>query len=103
MRLTPAGELPEAPPSMVDDGPARQALWRFQGILETLGTKSRRVFVLRYVEKLELTDVAAQMQISVATAKRHLSRAAATVAAMVKREPALAQYLAPEWCASWCA
>jgi RNA polymerase sigma-70 factor, ECF subfamily len=102
MRLTPAGELPEAPPNLVDDGPARQALWRFQSILETLGAKSKRVFVLRYVEKLELTDVAAHMEISVATAKRHLARAAATVSAMVKREPALAQYVASEWCASWC-
>lgn len=93
LRLTATGALPEPCTTVDDKGPAREALWRFESILERLGPSSRRVFVLRYVEKLELTDVAAAMEISVATAKRHLARAAATVSAMVKREPSLAEYL----------
>ena len=36
------------------------------------------------------------MLCSVATAKRHLARAAATVSAMVAREPALVDYLVAE-------
>ena len=91
--LTVTGDLPEPRASVDDKGPAREALWRFESILAQLAPHSRRVFVLRYVEKLELTEVAAEMRISVATAKRHLARAAATVSAMVKREPALADYL----------
>jgi RNA polymerase sigma-70 factor (ECF subfamily) len=51
------------------------------------------VFVLRYVYKLELVDVAAAMDISLATAKRHLSRASLRVFAMAEREPALVDYL----------
>jgi RNA polymerase sigma-70 factor (ECF subfamily) len=95
--LTATGEVPE-PCSRADGraddcAPAREALWRFEAILERLAPSSRRVFVLRHVEKLELTDVAARMQISLATAKRHLARAAVTVSAMAKREPALAEYV----------
>jgi RNA polymerase sigma-70 factor (ECF subfamily) len=96
LRLTATGALPEPCGTVDDKGPAREALWRFESILERLGASSRRVFVLRYVEKLELTDVASEMRISVATAKRHLARAAATVSAMVKREPSLAEYLTLE-------
>jgi RNA polymerase sigma-70 factor (ECF subfamily) len=93
--LTATGEVPEPRVKSDDSELAREALWRFESILEQLSPSSRRVFVLRYVEMLELTDVATEMGISVATAKRHLARAAATVGAMVKREPALLEYLPP--------
>jgi len=96
MSVTATGDLPEPSVILDDKGPAHEAVWRFESILEKLTPSSRRVFVLRYVEKLELTEVARSAQISVATAKRHLARAAATVSAMVKREPALADYLTLE-------
>jgi RNA polymerase sigma-70 factor, ECF subfamily len=92
-RLTATGDLPEPRMTSNISEPAREALWRFESILGRLAPSSRRVFVLRYVEKLELTDIAEEMQISVATAKRHFARAAAAVSAMVKSEPALAEYL----------
>jgi RNA polymerase sigma-70 factor, ECF subfamily len=100
LRLTATGDLPEPRFTLDDKGPAREALWRFESILDKLTPSSRRVFVLRYVDKLELTEVASQMDISVATVKRHLARAAATVSAMVEREPALADYLALRWSTS---
>jgi RNA polymerase sigma-70 factor (ECF subfamily) len=100
LRITATGDLPEPRATVDDKGPAREALWRFESILDKLTPSSRRVFVLRYVEKLELTDVASRMNVSVATAKRHLARAAATVSAMVQREPALSEYLALRWTAS---
>ena len=93
MSVTATGELPEPCVSLDDKGPAQEAVWRLESILDELTPSSRRVFVLRYVEKRELTEVALQARISVATAKRHLARAAATVSAMVRREPALAEYL----------
>jgi RNA polymerase sigma-70 factor (ECF subfamily) len=102
-RLTATGDLPEPRALPEESGPAREALWRFESILKRLSPSARRVFVLRYVEKLELTDVAAAMRISVATAKRHLSRASATVSAMAKREPALAEYLPPGSATGECA
>jgi RNA polymerase sigma-70 factor (ECF subfamily) len=93
LRLTATGELPELVEQTADDGTGRQALSRFEAILEKLAPNTRRVFVLRYVEKLELVDVAAAMDISLATAKRHLARASMRVFAMVEREPALSDYL----------
>ncbi|MDP9151443.1 MAG: RNA polymerase sigma factor [Myxococcota bacterium] len=93
LRLTATGEVPEVADYDGDDGAAREALTRFEGILGKLAPRTRRVFVLRYVEKLELVDVAAAMHISLATAKRHLARASSRVFAMVKREPALAEYI----------
>jgi RNA polymerase sigma-70 factor (ECF subfamily) len=95
LRLTATGEVPElrAPGAIVDHGPDREALWRLEAILGRLAPQSRRLFVLRHVEKLDLVDVAAAMQISVATAKRHLARTSAQVTAMVEREPALADYM----------
>jgi RNA polymerase sigma-70 factor (ECF subfamily) len=93
LRLTATGELPERCESIGDTGPDREALWRFGAILGALSAPLRRVFVLRYVEKLELLDVAAAMDISVPTVKRHLGRATGYVAAMVEREPALADYV----------
>lgn len=93
LRLTATGELPDIAEHGVDDGPAREALSRFETILGRLAPRTRRVFVLRHVEKLELVDVAAAMDISLATAKRHLARASLRVFAMVEREPALVDYL----------
>jgi RNA polymerase sigma-70 factor (ECF subfamily) len=93
LRLTATGELPDLVQYGVDDGSAREALSRFEAILCRLAPKTRRVFLLRHVEKLELVDVAAAMEISLATVKRHLARASMRVFAMAEREPALADYL----------
>jgi RNA polymerase sigma-70 factor (ECF subfamily) len=93
LRLTATGELPDLVERGFDDGAAREALSRFEAILGRLAPRTRRVFVLRYVEKLELVDVAAAMDISLATAKRHLARASMRVFAMVEREPALVDYM----------
>ncbi len=92
-KLTATGELPERCEAVGNTGPDREALWRFGAILGALSEPLRRIFILRYVDKLELVDVAAAMNISVPTVKRHLGRATGHVAAMVEREPALADYL----------
>ncbi len=93
LRLTATGEVPDIAEHARDDGTAREALSRFEDILGKLAPRTRRVFVLRYVEKLELVDVAAAMDISLATAKRHLARASMRVFAMAEREPALVEYV----------
>lgn len=93
LQLTSTGELPEPCDIGGDRSPACEAVWRFEAILSRLGPHARKLFLLRHVEQLELVDVAAQMQISLATAKRHLARASAQVNAMVAREPALSDYV----------
>jgi RNA polymerase sigma-70 factor (ECF subfamily) len=93
LQLTTTGDLPEPREVGGDRAPAREAVWRLEAILQRLGPHARKLFLLRYVEKLELVDVATAMDISLATAKRHLARASAQVTAMVVREPALVDYM----------
>jgi RNA polymerase sigma-70 factor (ECF subfamily) len=90
--LSSDGELPdhaaEAP-----DLEARDALARFYRILDRLSAKHRSAFVLRYVEGLELTEVAGAMGVSLATIKRWLPRVSRRVFAQAVGDPMLALYV----------
>jgi RNA polymerase sigma-70 factor (ECF subfamily) len=93
LTLTATGELPE-PTHRGDDGSdAREVLSRLLAVLAKLSPHSSRVFELRFIEDKELADVATAMNISLATAKRHLSRASSRVRAMAEREPVLAGFI----------
>jgi RNA polymerase sigma-70 factor, ECF subfamily len=92
LRLTEDGEVPEGNGVPTPDHAARQALARFDEMLASIGPRARTVFELRYVEELELSDVARALGTSIATTKRHLARISARVFAMVERDPALAEY-----------
>jgi len=93
LSLTPTGELPDPHPWADDGSDMREVLGRLLAVLGKLTPHSSRVFELRYIEEKELADVAKTMNISLATAKRHLARASARVFAMAEREPALAGFL----------
>jgi RNA polymerase sigma-70 factor (ECF subfamily) len=94
LRLTASGDLPEpdsAPHSGADE--RREAVARLSAILESFGPESYRVIELRYVEGKELAEVAEAIDVSLATAKRHLARASARLHAIVRHEPSLADYV----------
>jgi RNA polymerase sigma-70 factor, ECF subfamily len=93
LRLTPTGAPADCQLACHDDPEAKVALGRLYAILDQLGTRARLAFVLRYIEGMELTEVAAALNISLATTKRQLARAASRVFAMVERDPALAEYV----------
>lgn len=93
LRLTRTGDLPEIVERPRDDGVAREVLWRFEAILARLAPTMRSAFVLRYIDRSELLDVARALGISLSTAKRHLARASARVFTMAERDPALAPYV----------
>ncbi len=94
LQLTTSGELPEpASNTDVDADEPREAVARLSAILEKFTPESYRVIELRYVEGKELTEVAEAIDVSLATAKRHLARASARLHAIVQREPVLAGYL----------
>jgi len=81
------------------DTDAREALQRFYAILDRVNAKDRSAFVLRFMEGLELTEVAAAMGLSLATTKRRLARVWGKVILLVERDPVLAHYrpkLAPQ-------
>jgi RNA polymerase sigma-70 factor, ECF subfamily len=91
--LSPSGVLPETP---ADDSDleAREALIRFYRLLDELRPRHRTVFVLRYVEGLELTDVAAACGVSLATVKRWLPRIAGRIQRQAGGDPVLQRYVA---------
>ena len=88
------GETPEDRPGDGADLDAREALARFYAILDRLSGEHRTAFVLRYVEELDLGEVAAALGVSLATIKRWLPRIARRVFAQAKNDPLLAPYLA---------
>jgi RNA polymerase sigma-70 factor (ECF subfamily) len=91
LRLTDDGSLPERAGAR-DDDEARAALRRLYAILDRLDDAGRLVFVLRHIEGLELTEVAAALGTSLATTKRRLAKVTGRVLAMIERDPALAEY-----------
>jgi RNA polymerase sigma-70 factor (ECF subfamily) len=72
---------------------AREAVRALYRLLDTLGAEDRSLFVARYVEKMEMTDVAAAHKMSLSTVKRRLARLAQRVDSRMKSEPALADYV----------
>jgi RNA polymerase sigma-70 factor, ECF subfamily len=75
------------------DPQAREALRRFYALLDHFGARDRTAFVLRFIEGLELQDVADALGVSLATAKRAVTRTQERITRLVERDPALADYL----------
>lgn len=93
LHLTDSGSLPETA-GLSEDDEAREALRRLYAALDRLGDADRLIFVLRHIEGLELTDVAASLDLSLATAKRRLAKTMERLHAMAARDPVLSEYLA---------
>jgi RNA polymerase sigma-70 factor (ECF subfamily) len=91
LHLTPGGRLPDLPVRPADSE-ARQILARFYEILDRLGENERTAFVLRHMEGFKLEEIAETLGVSLATAKRWVSRAAQRVSALVESDAALSSY-----------
>lgn len=92
IRPTQSGRLPEVP-IRESDLDARAALMRFYRILDTLSARDRTVFVLRFIEDLELAEVAEALGVSLATVKRHLAKVGDRVFKHVDRDGVLTDFL----------
>ena len=90
----PGGELRFLLPQtyMNLSGKSVGALARFYKILDRVNATDRAAFVLRFMEGLELTEVAAALKLSLATTKRRLARVWARVMLLVERDPVLVHY-----------
>jgi RNA polymerase sigma-70 factor, ECF subfamily len=73
---------------------AREALRRLYAILDRLGSHDRTAFVLRFMEGLEIADVAQALSVSLATTQRRLTHAWRRVVTHAQRDYALMAYLA---------
>jgi RNA polymerase sigma-70 factor (ECF subfamily) len=65
---------------------------RLYAVLDRVDDRARLLFVLRFVEEFELTEISQALGCSLATTKRRLARASQRVLALARREPALAAY-----------
>ncbi len=71
----------------------RQALHALYRVLDRVDTNRRLVFVLRYVEAMELAELSTVLGCSLATTKRRVADAAERVTRLASRDPHLAQYV----------
>jgi RNA polymerase sigma-70 factor (ECF subfamily) len=92
LQLSPTGKLRDDAATELDEE-GRDALRRLYAMLDRLSDAGRLAFTLRFIEGMELTDVAAALDISLATAKRRLRKVQQQVLAMVERDPVLMDYL----------
>lgn len=90
--LSDGGTPPDAAGEEVD-AEAREAVRRLYALLDRIDDKSRAIFALRYIEGLELGEVAAALDISLATAKRYLAKVTARVRKSAANDPVLAAYV----------
>jgi len=90
-RLTATGELPEI--VFEDAADAGQVVSRTRDILGRLKPDTYRVIDLRFFQGKDLVEVAENLGVSLATAKRHLARASARLRALAEGEPVIAQYV----------
>lgn len=98
LRFLPPEELPdiaaEQAPVEVDE--ALRATYR---VLDRLPLEERIVFALRFIDGMELSEVAGASDLSLSTVKRRLADATSRFAAFARREPALHEWLKgdPKW------
>ncbi|MEP7121390.1 MAG: sigma-70 family RNA polymerase sigma factor [Byssovorax sp.] len=88
----PPEEIPEAPASAAS-GEVLHALIATYAVLDALPVDERIAFALRFIDGMELTDVAAACETSLATIKRRLDRASARFEAEARTHPALRAWL----------
>jgi RNA polymerase sigma-70 factor (ECF subfamily) len=81
--------------SIRTDFDAREGLDRLRDALSRLNARDRKAFVLRFVQAMDLADVASGLQVSLATAKRSIARGWARIALLAQRDPVLAEYVGP--------
>ena len=92
IRFLDPQEVPDAPAASHDHEGAA-TMRAVYAAIDTLPADERLAFTLRFVSEMELTEVAAACQVSLATIKRRLSRAEARFAAAAAASPLLRQRL----------
>jgi RNA polymerase sigma-70 factor (ECF subfamily) len=92
LRLFAHEDLPDAP-ALVAGEEVRESLRATYAVLDRLGVEDRIAFALRFIDGLELGEVAAACNVSLNTIKRRLVRAEKRFFALARREPSLHRWL----------
>lgn len=91
--LLPAREEPPEVAAVTPTEDVSAALRATYAVLARLPADERIAFALRFVDGMELTDVARAAGTSLATIKRRLARAEQRFLALARREPALREWI----------
>jgi RNA polymerase sigma-70 factor, ECF subfamily len=90
--LTQSGDLPETPINAASPE-TREATMRVYKILAGVNPEDRTLYVTRYIEKMEMAEIAAAIGRPLSTTKRRLARATRRISARMKGDAALAEYV----------
>jgi RNA polymerase sigma factor (sigma-70 family) len=90
--LSGDGELPDVIADRGAEEETNDALRRCRLILDSLGTRERVAFSLRFLEEMTMEEVATTMGVSLSTAKRLVNGATARIAERVGRDVDLRRY-----------
>jgi RNA polymerase sigma-70 factor (ECF subfamily) len=90
--LSAHDSMPDVPIQPAD-AEAREALQALYRLLDKFSAEDRSLFVARYMEAMELTEVASAHHWSLATAKRRLAWLSRRMEARVKGDTVLSEYL----------
>lgn len=91
--LSPAPEMHDLRVVSVDHE-SRQALSRLYALLDRMNFRERTAFVLRFVEGMEIDDIAVALEVSVPTTRRAIARAWERMTLLANRDVLLTSYLA---------
>lgn len=83
-------------PVSVADAETRRAVGRVYRLLERMPTELRLAFALRFIQGMELTEVAAACDVSLATIKRRLAKARRRFMLAARGDSALASWVVPD-------
>lgn len=89
--LTDTDELPDVPAAI--DPEQQAALARVYRVLDRMPARERIPFALRFVDGMQLVEVADACELSLATAKRRLAKARARFTAMAGRDAILSAWI----------
>jgi RNA polymerase sigma-70 factor (ECF subfamily) len=90
--LSADGEVPDVIADRGAEEETHDALRRCRLILDSLGTRERVAFSLRFLEEMTMEEVAKTMDVSLSTAKRLVNGATARIAERVGRDADLRRY-----------
>jgi RNA polymerase sigma-70 factor (ECF subfamily) len=76
----------------ITDPERRHAAGRLYGMMSHLSENDRSAYTLRFVEGLELNEIATTLQISLSTVRRSIRRASEQLDRLVKNDPMLASF-----------
>ena len=92
LRYFEPSKIPEPLPED-DDTADREAVAAVYRLLDKLSVDYRIAFALRYMNEMELTEVAEACEVSLATIKRRLAKAKKQFYALAKEQPALRKWV----------